>query len=89
MRQIDWHYDIHFRLNEAGDAFMVHCKRSAEEKNGAEAYQMEAATRELHQYEVNVLASLTRFLQQNLLEENKSLRAWDEENKQKDAAAAG
>ena len=81
MRQVDWHYDIRFRLNEAGDAFLVQATRSAEERDGEETFTVEDSTRELRPYELNWLSTLTRFLQQKMLEEGRSLEQWMDESK--------
>ncbi len=88
MRQVEWQYEIQFRLNEAGDAFLVHAKRTAEERSGDDVYQAEATTRELLPFEINVLSTMSRYLQQKMLEENKSLQDWVEENNAQRAAAS-
>lgn len=81
MRQVDWHYDIRLRLNEAGDAFLVQAMRSAKERNGDTVFTVEDSTRELRPYELNWLSTLTRFLQQKMLEEDLSLEQWMDESK--------
>lgn len=87
MRQVDWHYDIRFRLNEEGDAFLVQARRTAEERNGDDVYQIEGSNYDLFPYEINVLNSFVQFLQQKMVEENMSLEEWASENKEKSAAA--
>ena len=81
MRQVDWHYDIRLRLNEAGDAFLVQAMRSAKEQDGDTVFTVEDSTRELRPYELNWLSTLTRFLQQKMLEEDLSLEQWMDESK--------
>ena len=81
MRQVDWHYDIRLRLNEAGDAFLVQAMRSAKERDGDTVFTVEDSTRELRPYELNWLSTLTRFLQQKMLEEDLSLEQWMDESK--------
>ena len=82
MRQVDWHYDIRLRLNEAGDAFLVHAMRSAEERDGETVFTVEDSTRELRPYELNWLGTLARFLREKMLEEGRSLEQWMDESKQ-------
>ena len=81
MRQVDWHYDIRLRLNEAGDAFLVQAMRSARERDGDTVFTVEDSTRELRPYELNWLSTLTRFLQEKMLEEGRSLEQWMDESK--------
>lgn len=82
MRQVEWHYDIRFRLNEAGDAFLVLANRTAEERDGDMEFKIEEGTRDLRPYELNWLSTLTRFLQSKMLEEGRSLEQWMDESKQ-------